>query len=69
MAELISLPDGDWLGDHSESAWRELLESRGGCSCCTSPPCSNCTDPPTEQELNAVGFTYEPVGNQEAANG
>lgn len=58
MSGLRTLPDGDWLGDHDERAWRQLLEARGGCSCCISPPCNNCTEPPTEDELNEVGFTY-----------
>ena len=58
MSDHKTLPDGDWLGDHDETAWRQLLKSRGGCSCHLSPPCSNCTEPPTEEELNDVGFTY-----------
>lgn len=58
MSDYKTLPAGDWLGDHDEAAWRQLLESRGGCSCCISPPCNNCTEPPSEDELNEVGFTY-----------
>ena len=58
MDDLTLLPDGDWLGDHDDSAWRQLLENRGGCSCHIAPPCSNCTEAPTEDELNDVGFTH-----------
>jgi len=55
-----TLEDGDWLSDVSRSAWDRLIEKRGGCNCCISPPCSACCDPITEEELNAVGFTYGP---------
>lgn len=58
MSGYKTLPADDWLGDHDESAWKRLIEARGGCNCHTSPPCFNCTEPPTEDELNEVGFSY-----------
>lgn len=59
---LIVLPAREWLGDHSMRAWHDLMTSRGGCNCCISPPCYACTEPPSEEELNAVGYTYGPEG-------
>lgn len=61
MSGLRTLTDDKWLGDIDMAAWRELLANRGGCRCYNSPPCFACTEPPTEEELNAVGFTYEPM--------
>jgi hypothetical protein len=59
MNYLQHLNGDDWLGDVDESAWERLLEKRGGCRCCISPPCFACSEPISEQELNSVGFTYE----------
>jgi hypothetical protein len=50
-------PDACLL-DVDESAWRSVVEHRGGCNCCISPPCNACVEPITEEELNAVGYTY-----------
>lgn len=61
MTDLRTLTDDEWLGDIGMAAWRELLTRRGGCQCFKSAPCFACTEQPTEEELNAVGFTYEPT--------
>ncbi len=58
--DLIQIGETDCLFDVDESAYRRLLEKRGGCYCCVSPPCSACSDPIEEAELNAVGYTYLP---------
>ena len=52
-----------WLGDVDQAAWDTIIEWRGGCRCCISPPCHACSDPVTEQELNDVGYTYESTDN------
>lgn len=52
------LPEGDCLVDHDVESWHSILQSRGGCTCFLSPPCNACSNPVTEEELNAVGFTY-----------
>ena len=57
-AELQVIGVGDCLLDVDERAWRRLLEIRGGCRCCISPPCFACTNPASELELNQVGYTY-----------
>lgn len=59
MSDLEYIAEDDCLLDVDEAAWRRVLDKRGGCSCCVSPPCNNCTDPITEEELNRVGYTYE----------
>ena len=59
MNDLKHISPDKWLGDEDMEALQRLLEMRGGCRCHLAPPCRACTDPPTEEELNAVGFTYE----------
>lgn len=56
--DLTLISEDDCLLDVDESAWQRLVEKRGGCRCCVSPPCNACVEPPTEQELNEVGYTY-----------
>lgn len=58
MSDLKTIAEDSCLLDVDESAWRDLVEGRGGCSCCISPPCHACTEPVTEEELNRVGYTY-----------
>ncbi len=54
-----TISDDDCLLDVDRAAWDRILEKRGGCRCCISPPCAACTEPITEDELNSVGYTYE----------
>lgn len=61
---MIHIDEDTWLGDVDERAWFRLVEKRGGCRCCVSPPCSACTEPLTEDELNTVGYTYERAAMQ-----
>lgn len=65
--DLKTLPAGEWLGDVDMRAWFDLMTCRGGCRCHLSAPCRACTDPPAEDELNAVGFTYEATGQEGGA--
>lgn len=48
-----------------DSAYRRLIEMRGGCRCCISPPCHACVDPLTEREAECLG--WEPPTPEEAA--
>jgi hypothetical protein len=36
-----------------------LIQLRGGCSCCVSPPCSACCNPLTEEEAIRLGLLTE----------
>lgn len=49
----------DCMIDVDYSAWKQIMEDRGGCTCHISPPCNACVEPITEEELNEVGYTYE----------
>ena len=64
-SELTTISEDEWLLDVDESAWRRLVEKRGGCRCHLSPPCAACSEPVTEAELNDVGYTYEQPAQQE----
>ena len=57
MSNLAPIAEDECLFDVDEAAWRRLVELRGGCRCCISPPCHACTEPTTEHELNRVGYT------------
>lgn len=57
MSDLKHIKEDDCLLDVDEEAWRSIVERRGGCRCCISPPCNACTEPPSEEELNRVGYT------------
>lgn len=46
----------EWLGDQHPHLQKELLEMRGGCRCCISPPCSACADPVTDEEAGRLGL-------------
>lgn len=35
---------------------RKLIEMRGGCRCCLSPPCSACSEPITHEEAESLGY-------------
>lgn len=48
-------PD-EWLGDQHPDKQARLLEMRGGCRCCISPPCSACVDPVTDDEAEKLGL-------------
>jgi hypothetical protein len=58
MSDLIYIEEDVFIGDVDESAWNQLVENRGGCSCHISPPCGACSNPVEEEELNEVGYTY-----------
>jgi len=58
MNDPIEISDDECLMDVDESAWRRVVELRGGCRCCISPPCNACVEPISEDELNKVGYTY-----------
>ena len=62
MSKLTFIAEGEFLGDADESAWEQLVEKRGGCSCHLSPPCGSCSNPVSEEELNEVGYTYAAHG-------
>lgn len=55
---LIKIKYDDCLLDVDGDAWDEIVQMRGGCNCCVSPPCAACSSPIEEWELNAVGYTY-----------
>jgi len=55
---LTTISEDECLIDVDDSAWRRVLESRGGCRCHLSAPCNACVEPVSEGELNEVGFTY-----------
>lgn len=44
----------------SAEQYAKLIEHRGGCYCCISPPCSACSDPMTVEEAIELGFIDEP---------
>lgn len=58
---LKSIAENDCMLDVDEAAWQSIVERRGGCRCHASPPCNNCAETVTEEELNAVGYTYAPA--------
>lgn len=58
MSNLTPISEDDCLLDIDEDAWNRVIEMRGGCRCCISPPCVACTEPIDEHELNDVGYTY-----------
>lgn len=62
MSDLQYIAKDECLLDVDEAAWQRLLEKRGGCRCCISPPCNACSDPISESEMNSVGYTYETGG-------
>lgn len=51
---LEELDASEWweVGNNQE----RLLRLRGGCNCCTSPPCFNCTEPITQYEAKRLGL-------------
>ena len=57
--DLIYIPEDECLIDVDESAWRKILDARGGCTCFISPPCWACAEPLTEAELTDAGDTYD----------
>lgn len=59
MKSLKFIDPDEPLLDVDYDAWKQVLETRGGCSCHISPPCFNCVEPIGETELNEVGYTYE----------
>ena len=44
-----------------------LLEMRGGCCCCVSPPCNACVEPITFYEADRLGFCVEDFSRMEKA--
>jgi hypothetical protein len=62
MSDLTQISEDDCLLDFDDGAWRRIVERRGGCRCCISPPCSACTEPPSEEELNREGYTIAEKG-------
>ena len=50
----------DALIDTNPAAWHRLLELRGGCRCCLSPPCNACVDPITQEEAERIGLLDDP---------
>ena len=67
-SELTTISEDECLLDVDESAWRRLVEKRGGCRCHLSPPCAACSEPVTEAELNDVGYTYEQPAQHEPSD-
>lgn len=57
MSDLKHITEDDCLLDVDEKAWKNIVESRGGCLCHVSPPCNACTEQPSEEELNREGYT------------
>ena len=55
---LKTISDDECMMDVDEAAWESIVERRGGCCCFISTPCNNCVEPVTEEELQAVGYTY-----------
>lgn len=53
----------DALDEHvanDEHLRKRLVEMRGGCRCCISPPCSACCEPLTLGEAERLGLLPEP---------
>lgn len=45
-----------WWQANWEKHQSRLVEMRGGCTCCISPPCCRCTDEITWDEALYLGF-------------
>lgn len=44
-----------------EEDWHRLVQLRGGCNCCVTPPCFNCTEPMTMAEAGQLGLLRDPL--------
>lgn len=44
----------------SDEDYKRLIDLRGGCRCCISPPCFACCEPVTQQEAELLGLLDEP---------
>ncbi|MGA0608882.1 hypothetical protein [Caldimonas sp. KR1-144] len=53
LAKLVSLSEE--LCDAGDK-YLTLIEHRGGCRCCVSPPCFACSEPLTWAEAEALGW-------------
>ena len=64
--ELPPLTDAEWeeineRAANDEGVFKRLVEMRGGCRCCISPPCSACCEPLTMAEADRLGLLPEPA--------
>ncbi|MGA0610042.1 hypothetical protein [Caldimonas sp. KR1-144] len=57
IREFERIRDGDdALIDTHPEIYRRLIDMRGGCRCCVSPPCSACSEPLLLEEADRLGL-------------